>query len=107
MHRERFRRMKPSAFFINIGRGKTTRLADLVAALEAHDIAGAALDVYEQEPLPPEHPLWTTPNVILTPHTAGYGPYLDERRYDVILDNCRRFVAGRPLRNVVDKANWF
>jgi phosphoglycerate dehydrogenase-like enzyme len=107
MHRDRFRRMKPGAFFINIGRGKTTRLDDLVAALEAREIAGAALDVYEQEPLPPEHPLWTAPNVILTPHTAGYGPYLDERRYDVILDNCRRFVAGRPLRNVVDKANWF
>lgn len=105
--RARFRRMKPSAFFINIGRGMTTRLDDLVAALKAGEIAGAALDVYEQEPLPPEHPLWTAPNVILTPHTAGYGPYLDERRYDLILDNCRRFVAGRPLRNIVDKANWF
>jgi len=107
MNRERFRRMKRSAYFINIGRGRTTRLADLVAALQAGEIAGAGLDVFEQEPLPAEHPLWTLPGVIITPHTAGYGPYLDERRYAIILENCRRFVAGEPLRNVVDKAVWF
>jgi hypothetical protein len=71
------------------------------------EIAGAALDVFDQEPLPAEHPLWTTPGVLLTPHTAGYGPYLDERRYEIILDNCRRFLAGQPLRNLVDKARWF
>ena len=107
MNRARFRLMKRSAYFINIGRGKTTRLPDLVAALEAGEIAGAGLDVFEQEPLPAEHPLWTLPGVIITPHTAGYGPYLDERRYEIILENCRRFVAGEPLRNVVDKAAWF
>ncbi|MBC8120087.1 MAG: D-2-hydroxyacid dehydrogenase [Burkholderiaceae bacterium] len=107
MNRARFRLMKRSAFFINIGRGMTTRLDDLVAALNAGEIAGAALDVFEQEPLPADHPLWTTPGVLITPHTAGYGPYLDERRYDVISDNCRRFVAGLPLRNVVDKSSWF
>lgn len=107
MHRERFRRMKRGAFFINIGRGKTTRLTDLVAALEAGEIAGAGLDVFEQEPLPAEHSLWTLPGVLITPHTAGFGPYLDQRRFDVILDNCRRFLAGKPLRNVVDKAAWF
>ena len=107
MNRERFRRMKRGAFFINIGRGKTTRLDDLVAALESGEIAGAGLDVFEQEPLPAGHALWTLPGVIITPHTAGYGPYLDERRYEVILENCRRFVAGKPLRNIVDKANWF
>jgi phosphoglycerate dehydrogenase-like enzyme len=107
MHRERFRRMKRGAFFINIGRGMTTRLDDLAAALEAGEIAGAGLDVFEQEPLPAGHALWTLPGVIITPHTAGYGQYLDERRYEVILDNCRRFVAGKPLRNIVDKANWF
>lgn len=95
------------AFFINIGRGFTTRFADLAAALEAGEIAGAGLDVFEQEPLPPGHPLWTMPGVLLTPHTAGYGPYLDDRRYEIILDNCRRFLAGRPLRNLVDKARWF
>jgi phosphoglycerate dehydrogenase-like enzyme len=107
MHRARFQRMKRSAFFINIGRGMTTRLDDLVAALRAGEIAGAALDVFEQEPLPADHPLWTTPNVLITPHTAGYGPYLDDRRGDILLDNCRRFLAGQPLRNVVDKARWF
>ena len=106
-NRARFQRMKKSAFFINIGRGMTTRLDDLVAALEAEEIAGAALDVYEIEPLPASHPLWTMPNVLLTPHTAGHGPYLDDRRLAVLLDNAKRFVAGRPLRNVVDKARWF
>ncbi len=107
MDRARFRRMKAGAFFINIGRGMTTRLDDLVAALNAGEIAGAALDVFEQEPLPAEHPLWTLPNVLITPHTAGFGPHLDERRYDIILANARAMLAGRPLRNVVDKANWF
>ena len=107
MNRARFRLMKRSAFFINIGRGMTTRLDDLVAALNAGEIAGAALDVFEQEPLPSNHPLWTTPGVLITPHTAGFGPYLDDRRYDILSDNCRRFLAGQPLRNVVDKASWF
>ena len=64
-NRARFQRMKRTAFFINIGRGMTTRLDDLVAALQAGEIAGAALDVYEQEPLPSEHPLWALPNVLL------------------------------------------
>jgi phosphoglycerate dehydrogenase-like enzyme len=105
--RARFQRMKRGAFFINIGRGKTTRLHDLDAALRAGEIAGAGLDVYEEEPLPAGHPLWTAPNTILTPHTAGFGPYLDERRYEIVRDNARRFAAGQPLRNVVDKANWF
>jgi phosphoglycerate dehydrogenase-like enzyme len=106
-NRARFQRMKKSAFFINIGRGMTTRLDDLVAALDSKEIAGAALDVYEIEPLPATHPLWTMPNVLLTPHTAGHGPYLDDRRLEVLLDNAKRFVAGQPLRNVVDKARWF
>ena len=107
MNRARFRLMKRGAFFINIGRGMTTRLDDLAAALEAGEIAGAGLDVFEQEPLPADHPLWTMPGVLITPHTAGYGPYLDERRYDILLDNSRRFLAGQPLRNVVDKRAWF
>jgi len=107
MNRARFQRMKRSAFFINIGRGMTTRLDDLVAALNAGEIAGAALDVFEQEPLPSDHSLWTMPGVLITPHIAGYGPYLDDRRYDILSDNCRRFLAGEPLRNVVDKASWF
>jgi phosphoglycerate dehydrogenase-like enzyme len=107
MNRARFQRMKRTAFFINIGRGMTTRLDDLVAALRAGEIAGAGLDVFEQEPLPADHPLWTMPGVLITPHTAGHGPYLDERRYEILEDNARRFVAGQPLRNVVDKSRWF
>jgi phosphoglycerate dehydrogenase-like enzyme len=104
---QRFGRMKPSAFFINIGRGMTTRLDDLVEALRSGKIAGAALDVFEIEPLPADHALWAAPNVLLTPHTAGYGPYLDQRRQEIIVDNARRLVRGEPLRNVVDKARWF
>jgi phosphoglycerate dehydrogenase-like enzyme len=107
MHRARFQRMKRTAFFINIGRGRTTRLDDLVDALRAGEIAGAGLDVYEREPLPADHPLWTMPGVLMTPHTAGPGPYLDERRFEIIVDNARRFLGTQPLRNVVDKANWF
>jgi phosphoglycerate dehydrogenase-like enzyme len=107
MDRERLRCMKQSAFLINIGRGMTVRLDDLVDALYAEEIAGAALDVFEIEPLPADHALWSAPNVLITPHTAGFGPYLDDRRLDILLDNCRRFAKGEPLRNVVDKATWF
>ncbi len=103
----RFARMKKSAYFINIGRGMTTKLDDLVAALNAGQIAGAALDVYEIEPLPADHPLWTMPNVLMTPHMAGYGPYLNDRRFQIMADNCKAFAAGRDLRNLVNKATWF
>jgi phosphoglycerate dehydrogenase-like enzyme len=106
-NREKFARMKPTAFFINIGRGMTTRLDDLVDALNAKQIAGAALDVYEIEPLPADHPLWTMPNVLLTPHMAGHGPYLNDRRYEIMAENCKSFGAGKTLRNVVDKGSWF
>ncbi len=103
----RLRLMKPSAFLINIGRGMTVKLDDLNAALRHGEIGGAGLDVYEIEPLPADHPLWTAPNVLLTPHVAGHGPFLDERRLELITDNARRFANGLPLRNVVDKLNWF
>jgi phosphoglycerate dehydrogenase-like enzyme len=102
-----FARMKPGAVFINIGRGATVKLADLDAALRSGHLAGAGLDVFEREPLPADHPLWDAPGMLITPHVAAAGPYLDDRRAEVFLDNCRRFRDGRPLRNVVDKANWF
>ena len=63
--------------------------------------------MFEIEPLPQDHPLWTAPNVLLTPHVAARGPYMDERRFEVLLENCRRFAAGDALRNIVDKARWF
>ncbi len=106
--REQFRRMKPTAYLINIGRGAIVDLADLTAALAAGEIAGAALDVFETEPLPADHPLWRMgERVILTPHVAGYSPRIAERHLAVLLDNVGRFVRGEPLRNVVDKTQWF
>lgn len=104
----RFRLMKPTAYFINIGRGKTTRLDDLADAVEQGTIAGCGLDVFEVEPLPADHRLWGLPNVLITPHIAVRdAENLPERRYQVLLENARRFAAGEPLRNVVDKAAWF
>jgi len=102
-----FARMKRGSVFINIGRGATVKLTDLNAALRSGQLAGAGLDVFEREPLPADHPLWDAPGMLITPHVAAAGPYLDDRRAEVFLDNCRRFHNGRPLRNVVDKANWF
>jgi phosphoglycerate dehydrogenase-like enzyme len=102
-----FALMKRDAFFINIGRGATVVLDDLVTALREGQIAGAGLDVFQVEPLPAGHPLWSMPGVLITPHVAGTGPYLQERRTELFIDNCKRFNDGLPLRNVVDKANWF
>ena len=105
---DKFALMKNTAIFINIGRGMTTKLDDLNDALRNGVIGGAGLDVYEIEPLPADHPLWDAPNTILTPHIAAdEGRYLGERRYEVVADNMRRFAAGEPLRNLVDKENWF
>ena len=104
----RFRAMKRSARFVNIGRGMTTRLDDLVAALEAGEIAGAGLDVFETEPLPAGHPLWRMENVLITPHVAVAGAEnIPERRFEIILENARRLIDGREFVNVVDKAKWY
>lgn len=105
--RDKFERMKRDAVLINIGRGVIVDLADLTAALEEGLIAGAALDVYEVEPLPPDHPLWQRDDVILTPHVAGFSPRIAERHLSVLLDNVERFRNGEPLRNLVDKSQWF
>jgi phosphoglycerate dehydrogenase-like enzyme len=105
-NRERLRQMKRSAYLINVGRGVIVDLADLTAALQAGEIAGAGLDVFEVEPLPADHPLWKMENVIITPHCAAASPRIAERHEEVLLDNLRRFVSGQPLRNVVDKRRW-
>lgn len=102
----RFARMRRGARFINIGRGRVVQLAALVDALRSGHLAGAALDVYETEPLPPDHPLWGMANVMLTPHSAAYAVPAEERRLALVVDNIRRFVAGEPLRNVVAKERW-
>lgn len=100
------RAMKPTAYLINIGRGVIVQLDALTQALQTGGIAGAALDVFEQEPLPPDHPLWDMENVILTPHVADTGPHIEDRRMEIFLENARRFIAGQPLLTVVDKAQW-
>jgi phosphoglycerate dehydrogenase-like enzyme len=105
--REKFERMKPTSYFINIGRGAIVKLNDLVEALRQRRIAGAALDVFEIEPLPKDHALWRMENVILTPHIAGTSPRIAERHLEVLLDNIHRFRSGEPLRNVADKGRWF
>ncbi len=105
-NRERLRQMKRSAFLINVGRGAIVDLADLTNALQAGEIAGAGLDVLETEPLPPGHALWGMENVILTPHCAAASPRVPERHLQTLVNNLRRFVAGQPLLNVVDKTMW-
>ena len=99
--------MRSSSYLINIGRGAIVVLNDLVEALRTGRLAGAALDVYEVEPLPADHPLWDFPNVILTPHTAGYSPAIAGRHLAVLVENVGRFTRGEPLLNVVDKSLWF
>jgi len=105
--RERFRQMKRTAYLINIGRGVIVDLADLTAALQAGEIAGAGLDVFEVEPLPAAHPLWRMENVIITPHVAGASPRIAERHLGVLLDNVGRFARGEPLANVASKTAWY
>lgn len=100
-------KMKPAAYLINIGRGVILPLDDLVSALNTNTIAGAALDVYELEPLPPEHALWKMPNVILTPHIAAATPTVPQRHLEVLLENIRRFANDESLLNVVNKSLWF
>lgn len=105
---QRFSEMKEGAYFINVGRGMTTKLDDLAAAVENGDIAGCGLDVYEIEPLPADHKLWGLPNVILTPHVASKdAENIGERQYEILLDNLRRFAAEDELYNVVNKKMWF
>ena len=103
----RLARCAPTAVLVNVGRGPTVHLGALADALEQGRLAGAALDVFDPEPLPADHPLWRRPDVLITPHVAGVGPHADERRFAVLLENARRFTTGRDLINVVDKANWF
>ena len=105
---DKFKIMKKTSNFINIGRGMTTKLDDLNTALRKNYIAGAALDVYETEPLPINHPLWDAPNIILTPHIAAYGDLnIDDRRFEIIIENFYRFQKNNELLNIVNKSLWF
>ena len=95
--------MKPDGWLINIARGAIVDEAALIEALRERRIGGACLDVFTEEPLPADSPLWDLPNVIITPHAAWSAPGLDEREIELFLENLRRYVAGEPLLNVVDK----
>lgn len=96
-----FEAMKPTAFFINVGRGGTVNTTDLVSALETGTIAGAGLDVTDPEPLPEGHPLWKAPNLIITPHFAAWSDVGRELRWLLYRENLRRFVSGERLLSVV------
>jgi phosphoglycerate dehydrogenase-like enzyme len=96
--------MKPSAYLVNIGRGAAVDEAALVRALREGWIAGAGLDVFEQEPLPVASPLWNLENALISPHVAGDTPCYNERAVALFADNLARYLAGQPLLNLVDKA---
>ena len=96
------RSMNPTAVIVNVARGPVIDESALIRALKEGWIAGAALDVFEQEPLPADSELWTLPNVLLTPNVSGGTPRNMERDVDLFCDNLHRYLEGRPLRNAVD-----
>ena len=102
-----FRAMKPTAYFINVSRGKLVNTPALVRALREGWIAGAGLDVAYQEPLPAEDPLWAAPNLIITCHTSGWSPRTTDRQMELFGENVRRYLQGLPLLNVVDKQRGY
>ena len=99
--------MKPSAFFVNVGRGATVDEAALAAALKAGRLAGAAIDVFSEEPPPPGHPLYALDTVIVSPHVSGFLASYDDRCTDLFAANLERFLAGAPLLNLVDRARGY
>jgi D-2-hydroxyacid dehydrogenase (NADP+) len=101
------RLMNPSAYLINVSRGEIVSEPDLIEALTNHWIRGAGLDVFEEEPLPQDSPLWEMDSVIITPHYAGSTPYYFDRALDIFCENLRRFLSGAPLMNVIDKKRGY
>ena len=99
----RLNAMRPSAWLLNFARGALIVDADLIAAVQAKTIAGAVLDVYRKEPLPADHPFWTTEGIVVLPHIGGLHPARDEGVAEVFVANARRFLAGEPLETVVDR----
>lgn len=102
-----FRKMKASAYFINVSRGGLVDQDALVSALKENRIRGAGLDVTTPEPLPADHPLWTCPNLVITPHNSGQAPIRQVRLMALISENVRRYSNGLPLMNVVDKVKGY
>lgn len=101
------RAMKPSAYLVNISRGGTVDEGALIKALREGWIAGAGLDVFEEEPLPSDSPLYDLENVILSPHVSGFTLRYDERASDLFAENLGRYLAGEPLLNLVDKERGY
>ncbi len=101
-NQEFFAAMRPTAYFINVGRGKSVVTADLAAALRTHKLAGAGLDVVDPEPLPPGSELWSAPNLILTPHVSAQTAVSAGQRNALLEENLRRYAAGEALLAVVD-----
>lgn len=99
----RLAKMKPEAYLINVGRGTLVDEKALAAALRERKIAGAALDVFEKEPLPADSPLWDMENLLITPHSAGLTDKLWERHYQQVTGNLRRYLSGQPLLSTVEK----
>ena len=99
--------MKPAAVLINVGRGNLIDEQALIEVLKEGKIRGAGLDVYSKEPLPPSSPLWTLPNVIAFPHVAGLSPHYLSRAVALFAENLRRYLAGEPLLNVVQKERGY
>jgi phosphoglycerate dehydrogenase-like enzyme len=99
--------MKPSAYFINVGRGASVDEAALAQALASGRIAGAAVDVFAQEPPPAGHPLYTLDNAIVSPHVSGFLPSYDDKCTELFAENLHRYLGGRPLLNVVDRARGY
>lgn len=106
-NRRAFERMKTGAILVNVGRGEVVETAALVDALREGRLAGAGLDVFEQEPLPDDSPLWNLQNVVITPHLAGASPGRPGRNLEIVLENLQRFVDGRPLLSVVNKTTGY
>lgn len=104
---DRLKQMRRSGVLVNVGRGAIVDLAALTTALQSGMIAGAALDVFETEPLPTGHPLWSMDNVLITPHVAAASTKVPQRHFEVLRENVRRFATGEELLNLVDKTRWF
>jgi phosphoglycerate dehydrogenase-like enzyme len=107
INQARLEKMKPDAYLINVSRGDLVDEPALLRALQEHRIAGAALDVFDHEPLPKSSPFWSLDNLLITPHTAAVTEKLWERHFQLIADNLRRYLSGRPLLNLVDKKRGY
>jgi len=107
INRDRLGRMRPDSYLINVGRGSLVDEDALVEAIQNGMIAGAALDVFNEEPLPARSPFWNLENVLITPHTAAVTDRLWERHYQLICENLNRFLESRPLLNLIDKRRGY